>query len=128
RGRRATSWTRWCRWICCGETPTAPTATARRPTAFLDKHKPAYIGGILKMANHRLYRLWEQCVQENNFAARFSFLAGNFFTDPIPAADVVIMGHILYDWDLQQWMRQVGFRDTRVEHLCGPDSMVVGIK
>jgi len=25
-------------------------------------------------------------------------------------------------------MRDVGFRTTRVEHLAGPDSMVVGIK
>src|SRR5439155_14469280 len=27
-----------------------------------------------------------------------------------------------------QWMREAGFRETRVEHLVGPDSMVVGIK
>ncbi len=26
------------------------------------------------------------------------------------------------------WMHQAGFRETRVEHLVGPDSMVVGIK
>src|ERR1043166_8625512 len=25
---------------------------------FLDKHKPSYIGGILEMANHRLYPAW----------------------------------------------------------------------
>ena len=30
--------------------------------------------------------------------------------------------------DCQAWMRQVGFGQTRVEHLVGPDSMVVGIK
>jgi hypothetical protein len=30
--------------------------------------------------------------------------------------------------DCSHWMREIGFRDTRVEHLCGPDSMVVGIK
>ncbi len=30
------------------------------------------------------------------------FLSGNFFTDPLPAADVLIMGHILHDWDLAQ--------------------------
>ena len=30
--------------------------------------------------------------------------------------------------DGQRWMKQVGFRTTRVEHLAGPDSMVVGIK
>lgn len=26
------------------------------------------------------------------------------------------------------WMKQAGFRDTHVEHLVGPDSMVIGIK
>jgi hypothetical protein len=30
--------------------------------------------------------------------------------------------------DCMHWMREVGFRETRVEHLVGPDSMVVGIK
>jgi hypothetical protein len=27
-----------------------------------------------------------------------------------------------------EWMRDAGFASTRVEHLVGPDSMVVGIK
>jgi hypothetical protein len=26
------------------------------------------------------------------------------------------------------WMNEAGFRETRVEHLLGPDSMVIGIK
>lgn len=26
------------------------------------------------------------------------------------------------------WMKEAGFTDTRVEHLVGPDSMVVGFK
>ncbi len=30
--------------------------------------------------------------------------------------------------DCQGWMKDTGFRETRVEHLVGPDSMVVGIK
>jgi len=30
--------------------------------------------------------------------------------------------------DCQGWMREAGFRETRVEHLTGPDSMVIGIK
>ena len=30
--------------------------------------------------------------------------------------------------DCCQWMRDAGFRETRVEHLVGPDSMVIGIK
>ena len=30
--------------------------------------------------------------------------------------------------DCMGWMAAAGFRQTRVEHLVGPDSMVVGIK
>jgi hypothetical protein len=252
---------------------------------FLDKSKPSYIGGILEMSNHRLYRFWndltpglrsgkpqnevkegtdlfavlyedparlkeflramsgvsrganmaiaakfpwskyktcvdagtaqgdlvvqiahaqphiqgigfdlpgvgpifEEYVAQNGLSERVKFVAGSFFTDPIPSADVVLMGHILHDWNLEEkrlllrkayesvpaggavivydsiidddrsqnafglmmslnmlietpggfdytgadcmgWMREAGFRETRAEHLVGPDSMVVGIK
>jgi SAM-dependent methyltransferase len=27
-----------------------------------------------------------------------SFTGGDFFADPMPAADVIIMGHVLHDW------------------------------
>ena len=30
--------------------------------------------------------------------------------------------------DCQTWLREAGFRQTRVEHLIGPDSMVIGVK
>ncbi len=30
--------------------------------------------------------------------------------------------------DCCSWVKDAGFRHTRVEHLAGPDSMVVGIK
>ena len=30
--------------------------------------------------------------------------------------------------DCSGWMKEAGFRETRVEHLVGPDSMVIGIK
>ena len=30
--------------------------------------------------------------------------------------------------DCRGWMQDAGFRDIRVEHLVGPDSMVVGLK
>ncbi len=30
--------------------------------------------------------------------------------------------------DCQAWLREAGFRDTYVQHLAGPDSMVVGVK
>jgi hypothetical protein len=252
---------------------------------FLDKHKPSYIGGILEMANKRLYPQWgrlthalrtglpqseggpgadtfaslyadparlkgflkamtgishggnmaiaarfpwaryktvcdvgpaqgdlitqialknphlsctgfdlpevgpifEEYVAENSVAGRVQFQGGSFFTDPLPKADVITMGHILHDWDLEEkrmliakaydalppggafvvfealidddrsknafgllmslnmlvetpggfdytgadcmgWLKDAGFKETRVEHLIGPDSMVVGIK
>jgi hypothetical protein len=31
---------------------------------------------------------------------RLAFLPGSFFADDLPKADVVLMGHILHDWDL----------------------------
>jgi len=253
--------------------------------AFLDKRKPSYIGGVLEMANHRLYPFWgslttalrtgqqqnegkngdnsfaalyadparlkqflramtgisrsanlgiaskfpwkdyksavdvgtaqgdliaqvalahsdlvgfgfdlpevgpifEQYMEENGLASRVQFLPGSFFEMPLPSADVVMMGHILHDWNLDEkrmlvrkayeavpqggalivydsiidddrsqnafgllmslnmlietaggfdytgaecigWMKEAGFRDARVEHLVGPDSMVIGIK
>ena len=252
---------------------------------FLDKAKPSYIGGILEMANHRLFRYWgdlttavrtgesqneskgghdpfaalyadpaklreflramsgvsrganitianqfpwskyqscadigtaqgdlvmqitranphlrgigfdlpevgpifEEYIAANGLADRVSFSGGSFFTDELPKADVLLFGHILHDWDLETklmllrkayaalpeggavivydsiidderkqnafgllmslnmlietpggfdytgadcigWMQQVGFKDCRVEHLVGPDSMVIGIK
>jgi hypothetical protein len=253
---------------------------------FLDKHKPSYIGGILEMANHRLYPSWghltealrtgqpqnevrtgdvplfeaiyadparlkqflkamsgishggnmaiarqfpwdkyktfadagaaqgdlavqialasphltgigfdlpevgpifEEYVELNGVADRVRFAPGSFFEMPLPKADVILMGHILHDWglddkrmlvkkayealpeggtfivyeaiidddrsknafglmaslnmlietpagfdytgaDCQGWMREAGFRETRVEHLVGPDSMVIGIR
>jgi hypothetical protein len=30
--------------------------------------------------------------------------------------------------DCRAWVQQAGFRDSYVEHLSGPNSMVVGIK
>ncbi len=131
--------------------------------------------------------VFEEYIAQNGLADRVRFVGGSFFTDALPKADAVLMGHILHDWNLdekllllrkayealpeggavmiydaiidddrsknpfgllmslnmlietpggfdytgadcQGWMRQVGFRETRVEHLVGPDSMVVGIK
>jgi hypothetical protein len=253
---------------------------------FLDKRKPSYVGGILEMANHRLYPFWgnlttalrtgapqnevsiggensfeqlyadterlrnflramtgvshganmaiaakfpfasyksavdvgtaqgdlitqvalanpniagigfdlpvvgpifEDYVATNNLSGRVRFQPGSFFDSPIPNADVVMMGHILHDWNLEEkkmlirkafealptggalivyesiidddrsknafgllmslnmlietpggfdytaadcigWMKEAGFTNTRVEHLVGPDSMVIAIK
>jgi hypothetical protein len=253
---------------------------------FLDRRKPSYIGGILEMANHRLYPFWghltealrtglpqnelrgggtglfetlyadparlkeflaamtgvshganlaiarqfpwqgyktfvdvgtaqgdlavqialanphlrgigadlavvapifEEYAAANHVADRVTFSPLDFFQQDLPKADVVTMGHILHDWDLPtkkmligkayaalppggafivyeaiidderrqnafglmmslnmliettggfdytgadccQWMKEAGFTSTRVEHLGGPESMVIGIR
>lgn len=131
--------------------------------------------------------IFEEYVAGFGLSERLRFQEGSFFTDPLPSSEVLVMGHILHDWDLetkrmllqkaydalpaggalivyealidddrrrntfgllmslnmlietpggfdytgadcQAWMREAGFSKTRVEHLVGPDSMVVGIK
>jgi hypothetical protein len=39
-------------------------------------------------------------VLEHGVADRLKFIPGNFFQDALPPGDVLIMGHILHDWDL----------------------------
>jgi hypothetical protein len=131
--------------------------------------------------------IFQDYVKSFGLEGRLTFRPGDFFKDPIPSSDVLVMGHILHDWNLQEklallanahdalpkggalvvhesiiddsrsknafgllmslnmlietpggfdysgadctgWMKKTGFRRTFVEHLVGPDSMVVGIK
>ncbi len=131
--------------------------------------------------------LFNEYVDSFGLSERLQFYPGNFFKDPFPKADVVSMGHILHDWNLDEkkmliakayealpeggaviiwgsiidddrsqntfgllmslnmlietrggfdytgadcssWLKEAGFRETRVEALAGPDSMVIGIK
>jgi hypothetical protein len=131
--------------------------------------------------------IFEEYVKRNRIDDRLRFVAGSFFEQPLPKADLILMGHILHDWglddkrmlirkaceavpeggalivyesiidddrsknvfgllmslnmlietpsgfdysgaDCQCWMKEAGFRETRVEHLVGPDSMVIGIR
>jgi SAM-dependent methyltransferase len=44
--------------------------------------------------------VFERYVREHGVADRLTFQAGSFFDDPLPSADVLVMGHILHDWDL----------------------------
>ena len=261
-------------------------ANAPEADLFLDQHKPSYIGGMLEMANHRLYGFWghlteavrtglpqnevrgggaglfeslyadparlkaflaamsgvshganlaiaatfpwakyatfadvgtaqgdlavqivranahltgvgfdlaevgpifEEYAEHNGVTDRLQFVGGSFLERELPRADVILMGHVLHDWglddkrmlirkayealpeggalivyeaiidddrsrnafglmmslnmlietpsgfdytgaDCQGWMAEAGFRETRVEHLVGPDSMVIGIR
>jgi O-methyltransferase/methyltransferase family protein len=130
---------------------------------------------------------FNEYVKHAGLSDRLRFYPGDFFEDDLPGADVLVMGHILHDWnmdekrtllekafkalpdggalivyeamidddrrenvfgllmslnmlietrggfdytgaDCQSWMKEVGFKESRVQHLVGPDSMVVGIK
>ncbi len=131
--------------------------------------------------------IFEEYAAALGVADQVTFQPGDFFAHDLPKADVILMGHILHDWDLPTkrmlvgkafdalpaggafvvyeaiidddrsknafglmmslnmlietpggfdytgadcagWMTEAGFSSTRVEHLVGPDSMVVGIK
>jgi 3-hydroxyisobutyrate dehydrogenase-like beta-hydroxyacid dehydrogenase/SAM-dependent methyltransferase len=40
-------------------------------------------------------------------AGQVRFQPGNFFTDPLPGADVVVLGHVLHDWAPRERIRLV---------------------
>ncbi len=44
--------------------------------------------------------IFEEYVRAAGVSDRLRFYPGDFFADPLPSADVLIMGHILHDWDL----------------------------
>jgi len=46
--------------------------------------------------------VFEEHVASFGLDHRLRFHAGDFFVDPLPRADVLVMGHILHDWDLDQ--------------------------
>ncbi|MFB9524119.1 methyltransferase [Streptomyces cremeus] len=130
---------------------------------------------------------FEEYVEALGVADRLEFRPGDFFSDPLPSADVIVFGHILHNWgeeeklrllekayaalppggavlvyetlidddrrsnavglilslimhaevpggfdytgaQCREWLRRTGFRDIYVEHLDGPESMVVGVK
>ncbi|MBV9198535.1 MAG: methyltransferase [Alphaproteobacteria bacterium] len=46
--------------------------------------------------------VFEEFIANRGLEDRVRFQSGNFFTDPLPRVDVIVMGHILHDWDLAQ--------------------------
>jgi ubiquinone/menaquinone biosynthesis C-methylase UbiE len=131
--------------------------------------------------------VFDEYAKVSGVSNRLRFQPGDFFREPLPAVDVLTMGHILHDWNLSEkktllgkaydalnpggalvvydalidddrtknafgllmslnmlietpggfdytgadcigWMKEAGFRNAYVEHLAGPDSMVVGFK
>ena len=77
--------------------------------------------------------VFEEFVAQHGMRDRVKFLSGNFFTDSLPTADVLIMGHILHDWIFRRstccWKRPMP-RSPRAERsLCmRRSSMTSGAK
>jgi hypothetical protein len=46
--------------------------------------------------------VFEEYVASFGLSDRVRFHPGSFFTDPLPRADVLVMGHILHDWNLDE--------------------------
>ena len=44
--------------------------------------------------------IFEEYIEGLGISDRVAFAPGSFFTDALPKADVLMMGHILHDWDL----------------------------
>lgn len=43
---------------------------------------------------------FDRFVKDHGVSDRVRFLSGDFFADPLPGADVLIMGRVLHNWDL----------------------------
>ena len=100
---------------------------------FLDRGKPSYVGGILEMANDRLYPFWGHLTEalrtglpQNEVKTGRAGVFETLYADPAP---IETPGGFDYTGaDCTGWMTAAGFSATRVEPLVGPDSMVIGIK
>lgn len=59
--------------------------------------------------------LFESYMAEQGIADRASFRGGDFFTDPLPEADVVILGHVLHNWraEAREHLVRAAFRALR---------------
>jgi hypothetical protein len=50
----------------------------------------------------QLEPLFEANIAARGLAGRLTFQPGSFFTDDLPAADVIVIGHVLHDWAQDQ--------------------------
>lgn len=46
--------------------------------------------------------VFESYARTRGVAERLRFHPGDFFKDPLPKSDVIVMGHILHDWNLEE--------------------------
>ena len=72
---------------------------------------------------------------------RISTQSGNFLNEALPKADIITMGNILHDMNIETedgfdfsaadfngWAKECGFTRTSVMPLSGPSSAVIAIK
>jgi hypothetical protein len=52
--------------------------------------------------------VFEEFIAHRGVDDRVRFEGGSFFEDPLPKVDVIVMGHILHDWDLAQKKKLLG--------------------
>lgn len=72
------------------------------PVAIALAHAHLSVGGFDLPP---LKPLFEAYTARFGLAGRLSFRPGDFFVDSLPSADVLVMGHVLHDWDLDQKRR-----------------------
>jgi hypothetical protein len=73
------------------------TAEGAVPVTLAQAH-PHLTGGGFDLPPVR--PVFESHIRAMGLENRLRFHPGDFFSDPLPAADVLVMGHILHDWDL----------------------------
>lgn len=64
------------------------------------KNQPQLTGMVFDLPQMEL--LFDETVSQYGLTGKVHFHGGDFFTDELPRSDVVIMGHVLHDWDPQQ--------------------------
>jgi hypothetical protein len=69
------------------------------PVAIAQQH-PHLSGGGFDLPP--LAPIFDAYVARNGLADRLQFTPGDFLEGPLPHADVLIMGHVLHDWDLPE--------------------------
>jgi hypothetical protein len=74
------------------------TAEGGAPVEISRAH-PHLTGGGFDLPPVR--SVFEAYVQEHDLGDRLRFYAGDFLEEPLPSADVLMMGHILHDWNLE---------------------------
>ena len=69
------------------------------PVAIASAHEHLACGGFDLAPVEPVFKSY---VEKFGLTDRVHFTPGDFFTHQLPSADVLVMGHILHDWDLDQ--------------------------